>query len=515
MEFGLLKFVNNKYLSDVTIKVEDSSYKAHKVVLAGSSEYYFRLFENDSKNEVSFPPYVEPKFNSVPIKSLIAHVLGYMYSDQDAEMITDKLNEETANTFMAISFSLGIASLLEISVEYIIDHLLTGKNSVAYLLEGLKFFSQTLIDASTNQIIRNFEDLIKDSAILESFSSLPFKNIKHILSSDDLKVENEKAVFETVSFLAFNEHKKLKDEEVVELFGIVRWPFLTHSDLLVAAGNPKMIGCKDLILEGISVQLSEHIKPKDYEYKVIKVPRHSFVHATSSTKSKKPEKKSLESPIRLNSKSQNNWKSFPRIETDAKKPSPPQKFFKTFSTPIKEFKYSFDFDENGTFFMLGSEGLTESWRNPGLTGKVLPFASSIASGAVEDLAGRTLSGFRTKNESGSYIGVDLGDGRGLKVSAYTLKNGTSASATMLCWNFQGSNNGSDWVVLDRRMHNSSEDVRFLSDKGRTSTWGVGTCEKAYRLFRIVQTEKNLAGNYVLSLSCFELYGQILGENWEL
>jgi len=165
--------------------------------------------------------------------------------------------------------------------------------------------------------------------------------------------------------------------------------------------------------------------------------------------------------------------------------------------------------------MLGSEGLTESWRNPAVTGKVLPFTSSVADGHVEDLVGRTLSGFRTRNESGSYIGVDLGDGRGLKVSAYSLKNGTSASATMLCWNFQGSNNGSDWVVLDRRMHNTSEDVRFLSDKGRTSTWGVGTCEKAYRLFRILQTEKNLAGNFVLSLSCFELYGQIIGENWEL
>lgn len=511
MDFGLLKFVNNKYLSDVTLKVEDSAFKAHKVVLAGSSDYFFRLFENDSKTEVTFPPYIEPKFNSVPVKSLIENVLAYMYSDQDSETVNDKINEQTANTFMAISYSLGISTLLEISVEYIIDHLLCGKNSVDYLLEGIKFYSQTLIDASTNQIIHNFQELVKDAEVLGKFLLLPVKNILFILSSDDLKVDDEKTVFETVSFLAFNEASKIKEEDAIELFKKIRWPFLTHSDLLLAAANPKMSAFKDLILEGISVQLSEHIKPKDYEYKVIKIPRSTFKLPPSP--SQKKLKKSIESPIRLYSKSQNNWKSFPKAEFESKKPAPPQKFFKTFTVLEKEFKYSFDFDENGVFFALGTDEHTQRWRNPGVIGKVLPFASSVACGNVEDLVGRGLNGFRTKNENNSYVGVDLGDGKGLKVTAYTLKNGTSASATMLCWIFQGSNNGTDWVVLDRRVHNTSEDVRYLSGKGHTSTWGVAACEKPYRIFRVVQTEKNLSGSFVLSISCFELYGTAAGEAW--
>jgi len=511
MDFGLLKFLNNKYLADVTVKVEDTSFKAHKVVLAAGSAYYYRLFENDSKSEVSLPPYVEPKFGNVSVKSLFGDLLGYLYGNQEVEIIKKKINEETANCFLALGYSLGVQSLTDLAAEFIVDFMLCSRNCVDYLMEGIKFYSQVLIDAATKQVILNFQEVARDVNSVNALACLPFKVLVQVVSSDELKVDSEKVVFEVLGGICLQDKTKLKKEEIDELFKVVRWPFLTHSDLLQAASNPHFSICKDLILEGISVQLSEHIKAKDYEYKVIQTPRSSYTSQLPVQSHKQP---SLEAPIRFQSKSSSNWKSFNKPSSDYKPPHPPQQFSKTFSKPLQEFIYSFDFDENGVFYFIGSSGRLKPWENPALTGKVLAFASSVSSGKVEDLVGREISGFRTRNEVNSFVGVDLGEGRLMRLTAYTLRNGNSSSNTMTCWNLQASVNGSDWVSVDRRDNRNSQELRYLREKGRTSTWGLARNEKAFRFFRVLQTEKNLADNWMISLSCFELYGFACGDAWE-
>jgi hypothetical protein len=506
MEFGLMKFLNNKYLADVNIKVDDTSFKAHKVVIAAASQYFFRTFENETKNEVNLPPYIEPKFGNVSVKTVFQDLLCFFYADQDPEKILPKINEETANVFLALGYSMGIPNLLELSAEFIIDHLLCGRNCVDYLAEGIKFYCQTLIDASMNQVIHNFQEVLKDSNQLQSFNSLPFNIILKIFSSDELSVDLEKTVFDAVLAFISLEPSKVKETEILQLLQEVRWPFLSHNELLAAANNSRLSMCKDLILEGISVQLSEHKIAKDYEYKVIKKPRTSY-----SIQQKKPQ--NLETPIRFISKTTTSWKNNLKVQNSETFLHPPQNFSKTFLRPRQEFVYSFDMDENGLFFFLGTSGKQRNWENPVVGEKVLTFCSSVSSGKVEELAGRELNGFRTKNEINSFVGVDLGEGKMLRVTAYTLKNGNSTSNTMICWNFQASNNGSDWVSLDRRNNRQAQDLKYLREKGKTSTWGVALQERGYRFFRILMTDKNLADNHMLSLSCFELYGLALGQEW--
>ena len=522
MEFGLLKFVNSKYLADVTIRFEDVSYKAHKVVLAGASEYYFRLFENESKSEFGLPPLLEPKFSKVSIKALFENILRYIYTDQDFEVISESLNENTVNTYLSAGYSLGISSLVEIAADYIIQHILSPENCVDYMAEALKFYADTLREAATERILSNFQEILKVPRNFEGLLALPYKIILEVIASDALKVENEKIVYDFVcSYIEPSretDRKPLSEAEKIEILGKIRWPFLSHSELLDAAANPKISVCKDLVLEGLSVQLAEHSKPKDYVYKVIKLPRTSYVMqmpTNPSTKSiPKKNSKPQEAPIRFLSKSQNQWKSLQSHPPENTFPHPPQKISKVSRQTDRELSYAHDFDENGALYYLGSEGGVKPWENPSSLGAVKVFSSSISSGRVEDLAGRGLSGFKTKNEVNAYIGVDLGPNRGLKVTAYTIRNGNSSSHTMLSWAFEASNNESDWVVVDRRNHSTSENVKYLSEKGKTSTWGVAGADRPYRYFRIVITERNLAGNYILSISCLELYGSITGRGWE-
>ena len=124
----------------------------------------------------------------------------------------------------------------------------------------------------------------------------------------------------------------------------------------------------------------------------------------------------------------------------------------------KEFQYSYDFDENGVLFFLGSHGKRRVWQNPHIMGQVEGFASSLGSGSVEMVVGRSTSNCRTLDEPGSFFGVDIGPERKLLPTLYTLRNRGETTHVLLTWQFEGSNDKFNWEVLDVRNY-QSDDMR--------------------------------------------------------
>lgn len=97
------------------------------------------------------------------------------------------------------------------------------------------------------------------------------------------------------------------------------------------------------------------------------------------------------------------------------------------------FSYSSDFDSFGALYWLGTRGHTIPWRNPAsklmevqvmassrdliiaLMGIVI--ALGVGRGSVDDIVGRSASvDFRTKNEPSSWVQVDFGRGRTLRLT---------------------------------------------------------------------------------------------------
>ena len=117
-----------------------------------------------------------------------------------------------------------------------------------------------------------------------------------------------------------------------------------------------------------------------------------------------------------------------------------------------EFRYEYDFDENGALFFLGSSGRRKIWQNPHSTAQVQAFASSVGAGKIEDFVGRTVSNCRTHNEPYSFYGVDLGKDRTLCPTIYTLRNRNSTTHVLMNWTFEASNDKVNWFELDRRTH---------------------------------------------------------------
>ncbi|CAG9333179.1 unnamed protein product [Blepharisma stoltei] len=608
---GLQSFAGKEFLADVTLSVGDANYKAHKIVLAAASEYFYRTFQDPSKNAIQVPEPIEPKTAIMRPKDVFPTILKYIYSNQSTQCFgPDNLNATTGFTIFSMAHILEIQSLVEYTGHFIADSLLNAENGADILYEGIKYDSKSLISASLEKIIQNFELISRKPSGIESLTNLPCEYVKLICQSNELNVKSEGIVYaficsylmkrenlevkeeikkeeekskakeegkkeeskkkeaeeekqpqakiEDVKEIAKNklEIKKLTDQDKLELLEKIRWPFLTHAELLQAATNQLIAVGKDLVLEGLSVQLSAHEKGtvKPYSYRVSRNPRKSYKDLEKpETKEKvvdelndidlrnpQDEDEKQDIPQAQTQKEEPwNWptqllrQSLPTFNPKFSPPKPPQKFAQSFRLPNEknklenptEFVYSYDFDENGAIYFLATNGKSTAWANPHISGQVQVFASSIGYGRLEDFVGRSVTNLRTLNEIGSFFGIDFGPGKLLMPTSYTIRNRNSSSHVCLNWQLEGSVNKTDWTVLDRRIHYSG-DIQYdsnlegerqaLKQRGATSTWGIELNAndlkiKGYRCFRIVQIDRNSSGSYNLALSGFEIYGYASGK----
>lgn len=175
--------------------------------------------------------------------------------------------------------------------------------------------------------------------------------------------------------------------------------------------------------------------------------------------------------------------------------------------------YKSDFDENGLMYYLGSNRLTTLYRNPHESGDVTAMMSSVFKGEVANIVARTTERGPnyTENAADSWVGVDIGEGRFLIPSAYTLRHGgASASNCLRNWKLQVKVEDSDqWMTLK-----SHKDDTSLAKVNASFTWPIDLSADlparflGFRYFRIIQTDKNANGNNCLFCCGFELYGKM-------
>jgi hypothetical protein len=176
---------------------------------------------------------------------------------------------------------------------------------------------------------------------------------------------------------------------------------------------------------------------------------------------------------------------------------------------------------NGVLHYMGTNCGTTKYRNPHETGLVLAQMSSIGThgspdpGAPErfiqhhhyDTAPRYNF---TRNVEGSWMSVDLREGRSLVLNHYALRHGWKGGCfLLLSWVIEGSQDGKKWDELRRHTNDRSMPVKGYG----VANWQVENTT-AYRRFRIRITGENLGGgyntgSYELNCAGIELYGKLL------
>jgi len=75
----------------------------------------------------------------------------------------------------------------------------------------------------------------------------------------------------------------------------------------------------------------------------------------------------------------------------------------------------------------------------------------LGKGNYEDFVGRVATNCRTLNEPNAFMGVDLGKGRYVIPTCYTIRNRNTGSHVLMNWSFEGSIDGNEWYWLDKRI----------------------------------------------------------------
>uniref|UniRef100_A0A6P4FNM6 E3 ubiquitin-protein ligase n=1 Tax=Drosophila rhopaloa TaxID=1041015 RepID=A0A6P4FNM6_DRORH len=177
------------------------------------------------------------------------------------------------------------------------------------------------------------------------------------------------------------------------------------------------------------------------------------------------------------------------------------------------FTHSFDFDEEGLLFYIGSNAKTCDWVNPAQYGLVQVTSSegkTLPYGKLEDILSRDSISLNchTKDNKKAWFAIDLGVY--IIPTAYTLRHARGYGRSALRnWILQGSKDGLSWTTLS-----SHVDDKSLVEPGSTATWPI-TCAAddslRYRHIRIQQNGRNASGQtHYLSLSGFEIYGRVVG-----
>jgi hypothetical protein len=172
-------------------------------------------------------------------------------------------------------------------------------------------------------------------------------------------------------------------------------------------------------------------------------------------------------------------------------------------------EYESDFDTNGVLFLLGTNGRTTAYVNPHTTGKVVVTSSPITNGTLEGFSGHARppgDGYNfTTNVAGSFVALQLP--LALAVTRYTFRKDAQGGCYALRnWNFEGSNDGVEWVVLRQHVNDQS----LAAQQYATASWDVNPDGLAFSHFRIHQTGVNSSGNHYLMMGGLELYGRVVG-----
>jgi hypothetical protein len=509
LQNGYLQFAFNEFLADCQVKVGDLVIPAHKVVLASNSIYFFEYFKEHSEGIVLLPQIKSSPLSSKSISEVFKQFLNYLYGGLDENLIVEFLDLESVFTFLALSIELKVYALQNVAEKFIVVDVLGIENGVKILKEGISLSSESLVLTCSYMITQYFETFCSDPELKKDLLTLPIEIITSILSSDDLSINHESSVYNFVlSYLSFKSqsNETLTEASISSLLSKVRWSHLSHSDLLSAANSSFLSQAKDLILEGLSAQLSRH-ESTSFIYKIETLPRKSLTKffpnkSTPSLQNRdlhpeKNSKKSLKNIIKTQISSQDH-------------------------SIQDEFRYQSDFDQNGLLFYLATQGCSEKWQNPHLTGQVRVFASSLSFGKLEDFVGRTGNSLRTGKDQPAFIGIDLGPERLFELAAYSIRNSVNTSYAFFNWKVEASVDRTRWKVVDKRIHftgnkevdrNMEMERNLLVRRAGTSTWAVSPAG-GFRFFRIVCVGDNVSGTSNIGISCVEIYGKVVdGRAW--
>eukprot|EP01107_Rhizomastix_libera_P008563 TRINITY_DN2383_c0_g1_i4.p1 TRINITY_DN2383_c0_g1~~TRINITY_DN2383_c0_g1_i4.p1 ORF type:complete len:918 (+),score=217.93 TRINITY_DN2383_c0_g1_i4:271-2754(+) len=168
----------------------------------------------------------------------------------------------------------------------------------------------------------------------------------------------------------------------------------------------------------------------------------------------------------------------------------------------RKFTFTGHFDKKGLIYWLGTMGGTRTFANPSTMGiGVTATRLTNNTGQATDVLGYAAVGQWGENRDGNWWQVDLGSYAVLPTH-YSLWTHQGAGL-LRNWVLEGSKDGSKYTILREHVNDGG-----LAETSSKFSWPITPGTDFYRFLRIRMTGKSSQNDYYLTLSAFEVYGDI-------
>ncbi|OXB71508.1 UNVERIFIED_CONTAM: hypothetical protein H355_002848 [Colinus virginianus] len=235
-------------LCDVTLKVGDHKFSAHRIVLAASIPYFHAMFTNDM---------MECKQDEIVMQgmdpSALEALINFAYN---GHLAIDQQNVQSL--LMGASF-LQLQNIKDACCTFLRERL-HPKNCL-----GVRQFAETMMcavlyDAANSFIHQHFVEV----SMSEEFLALPFEDVLELVSRDELNVKSEEQVFEAA--LAWIRYDRDQRELFLpELLSKIRLPLCRPQFLTDRVQQDDLVRCchkcRDLVDEAKDYHLMPERRP--------------------------------------------------------------------------------------------------------------------------------------------------------------------------------------------------------------------------------------------------------------
>lgn len=224
-----------KEYCDVVLRVADVSIPAHSIVIAAAIPYLRNALLNKSAQGEVIIPEVDD-LNPGAIQSMIE----YAYHGKV------RSNVENTTELLKAACRFEMDEMREACCSFIADNL-SPENVMRIRNLVSQLGCQDLVQGANKYITENFEKISET----EEFLNCPFADLKEFIKRDDLLVENEEKVYESV--MKWVSHIPERERHLAELISDVRLVLLDASYLRLRVAKNELIRsssqCRDWVDE--------------------------------------------------------------------------------------------------------------------------------------------------------------------------------------------------------------------------------------------------------------------------
>jgi hypothetical protein len=485
---GFLDYLKSGQLSDVTLVTEHGQIRAHRIILAHSSEFFKLLLSSEFKEKrlavvnLNFPDpsnvfpqvlqFIYQGKLSVTLDSVISlltqadHYLIHHLATKCSEFVDKHLKRSTVVKLLVDAVNFNQERVVRKCLNFVASNFLHMNTwGIDYQWRG---------DSAATSANANKKEPLHDE--LADLNLLPPKTMLRLLTHPRLSVGNEWSLYQLVCrYISHNQQPLAAHPELVEpMMRTIRFRWFSYAQLEQACNNALVP--RQVLLEACMARLAvrEEVRRElDVPHLQPRVWRGvSFEYQPQSALST--------API--------DW-----------------------TQPCRGVLYWLGTDL-GPIRPLTAPQVPANWTNPALSGRVRVAMSSTERGQPMRMVdwgwgpagapSATELELWTNDVPASWISVEL-VGYTVLPRVYSLRHGGNYRADALRnWDFQGSNDGKNWTMIKRHHNDDSLNGPFAVMSFPISV------TRPFRWFRILQTGHNSSNHNFLVLSGIEIFGEL-------